>query len=173
MKEIDLANTLGALSLAIVDGFHTEISAITELQSIDAAALNVIGFRPNISIRLLSELMNLTHPGAVRCVDRLVSAKLVKRLPGQDARTLALQLTELGQDSWQLLSEARMTWLNKLVAELPIKKRLAFSEGVSVLLKKLARNHVVGERICRLCDESSCVPSRCPITDEAVQFIST
>jgi DNA-binding MarR family transcriptional regulator len=166
VKQIDTANTLGALALAIVDGFSSKIYDQVGLQSIDSTALNVIGFREDISIRELACLLNLSHAGAVRCVDRLAAAMQVERTPGADARTLALRLTPSGHSAWALQRHTRMACLNDLIDDLPDAKRHALNEVISILLQKLALSAESGERICRLCDENTCTPARCPITEE-------
>lgn len=163
-KKTDAANTLGALALAIVDRMQSEISDASGLHPNDAAAVNAIGFRPDCSVRTLAQLLALTHPGAVRCANRLTSAGLVERREGTDGRTVALRLTPAGRSVWNSLRRRRMTWLNGLIETLPLQEQDIFRAAVGGLLQKIAPDPNLAERTCRLCDESICVPSRCPIT---------
>jgi DNA-binding MarR family transcriptional regulator len=158
------ANRLGALALAVIDGYQTVIAARVGLDIASASALNAIGFRPGCSIRELSQLLALTHPGAVRCADRLQAAGLIKRRSGADARTVALHLTQLGTRRWQDMRHARMQWLDDLLSDMPSTQRAFFDTALSQLLIKLAVTPAASERICRLCDEHRCVGAGCPIT---------
>jgi MarR family transcriptional regulator, negative regulator of the multidrug operon emrRAB len=163
---MNTANTLGALALAIVDGVQPPLSAASDLDTNDAAAINAIGFRPGCSIRELAGLLTLTHPGAVRCVDRLVNAGLLTRTAGPDARTVALRLTQTGAARWAKLRRARLAWLNTLVSTVPKAQRAAFDRAIAGLLAVLAQTPDDAERICRLCDESACIAAHCPITPD-------
>lgn len=165
-EELDPANTLGALALAVTDGMLAEISGTGGLHQGDAIALNAIGFRPGCSVRDLAGLLDLSHPGAVRCVDRLVAAGLIDRARGPNERTVALQVTPAGAAKWKVLRDGRMRWLNRLLKVLPGKDRRSLAAIAGQLLDNLAVDEARGERICRLCDENICTPSRCPITDD-------
>ena len=61
------------------------------------AALIVIGYAAGLSNDMLRRIVGLSHPGAVRLVDKLVSDGLVERGPGRDGRQVALQLTKRGR----------------------------------------------------------------------------
>jgi len=164
-KTVDLANTLGALALAIVDGMNARINESVR-DPAAAAAINSIGFRPGLSIRMLSKLLSKSHSGTVRGVDRLVRVGLARRSAGDDARAVSLRLTSRGRQRWIAQRATRMRWLHGLVGTLSAEQRVALTEITTSLLLRLAKDPLTCEQICRLCDEAVCVPSRCPITDE-------
>jgi MarR family transcriptional regulator, negative regulator of the multidrug operon emrRAB len=160
-----VSNMLGALALAVFDRMADQVVEASDLDFGDAVALNTLGSRPGCSIRTLSEMLSLSHPGAVRCVDRLEQRGLVHRGSGVDGRTVAIHLTRLGQRQWERERNARLLWLDELIAVLPKNQRTALGEAVATLLGHLAVDEPTGERICRLCDETACTALLCPITD--------
>jgi DNA-binding MarR family transcriptional regulator len=158
------ANRLGALATALADAMNADVTAPNGLDPIDAAALNAVGYRSGCSIRELAGVLALTHPGAVRCVDRLVEAGLLTRAPGPDGRTAALRLTARGKASWSAVRAARLSRLTALLAALPARQRAAADALARALLPALCPSAAASERICRLCAEDVCVPAACPIT---------
>lgn len=168
MKQDVLANTVGAMALAIVDGAREAVAQASGLEPMAGAALNAIGFRKGCSVGEVAQVVGLTHAGAVRCIDRLEALGLVERLQGADARTLALQLSRKGRARWNAQKEARMRWLRSVVGGLPVADRAALAAATEALLPRLATDAPAGERICRLCDESVCTPTACPIGDRCL-----
>jgi MarR family transcriptional regulator, negative regulator of the multidrug operon emrRAB len=163
-KNLTTANRIGALALALVDLMQASVASPDGLDAIDATALNAIGHRPGCSIRELASVLALTHPGAVRCVDRLATAGLIARRAGPDARTAALHLTARGKSTWTALRDARLAALATLVDDLPARERAAAEGLANALLPALCPSAEASERICRLCAEHVCVPAGCPIT---------
>ncbi len=120
-----------------------------------------------LSIGQVRAALDLTHPGAVRVVDRLQAAGLVSRGPGVDGRRVALLLTSDGEVAYQAQRRARVGALGRYAAVL--RSELAGS-GVDVeaLLERLVavvpRTVEEGDHLCRLCDEQACPQDRCPVT---------
>jgi MarR family transcriptional regulator, negative regulator of the multidrug operon emrRAB len=158
------ANLLGVLGLALADETERVIAKAVGLTPVDAAALNVIGHTPGISIRVVSVTLGITHPGAVRVVDRLVVAGSVERRPGVDGRTVGLHVTPIGRRLWQRQVRARSRMLERLVVGLDDAQRTALDGAVGQLLEALTPNPTRGEQSCRLCDERSCPQEICPVT---------
>lgn len=154
------ANLLGALGVALVDA-QTQLLATSPT---DAAALNAIGTVPGCSITDVRVTLGITHPGTVRTIDRLVAAGLVERGTGRDARTVGLHLTGEGERTWHDQSEARLGWLQRTVAKLTAEEQKDLERVASALLAVMTSDYESSERICRLCDESRCPQSRCPVT---------
>ena len=75
-------NLLGALALSIVDALNTVVEANAGYGGEAPAALVTLGAEPGISINTLRQILNLSHPGTVRLIDRLESQGLVERRPG-------------------------------------------------------------------------------------------
>ncbi len=169
MHQAVVANTLGALALAVVDGMDAALAGASRHDGAVATALNAIGFREDCSIRELAGVLALTHSGTVRCVDSLCAIGLLERGPGHDARTVALRLTATGRARWAAMRRARMAWLSSLLERLSVEERNALGAVADTLLPKLAPEAETGERICRLCDESICTPANCPISRHCAQ----
>ncbi|HEX7131617.1 MAG TPA: MarR family transcriptional regulator, partial [Iamia sp.] len=89
-------NLLGALGMALADGQRDAMRRASGLSDSEVAALNVVGNGRGLSIGQVRAALDLTHPGTVRVVDRLVTAGLVRRGPGQDGRSVSLHLTPDG-----------------------------------------------------------------------------
>jgi MarR family transcriptional regulator, negative regulator of the multidrug operon emrRAB len=158
------ANLLGALGLALTDETERVLAASVGLKSVDAAALNVIGQSPGVSIGFISTALDITHAGAVRVVDRLAEVGTVERRAGVDGRTVGLHLTATGRPLWQRQVRARSRFLGRLVDGLAPPQRAALEDVVEQLLATLTSSANQAEQVCRLCDERSCPQDICPVT---------
>lgn len=158
------ANLLGALGLTLTDRMRAVLAVASELSMTEAAAVNTIGHSPGLSIRAVSEVLELTHPGTVRIIDRLSAAGLVERRPGVDGRTLGLSLTAEGRKVWRRQLRARQRSLDTLVDGLDRDTRDLLTRVVEPLLAAMTTDEVEAERMCRLCNESVCPQDVCPIT---------
>ncbi len=158
------ANLLGALGAALADETERVISQSVRLPMADAAALNVVGQNPGVSISGVSTALAVTHPGAVRVVDRLAAAGLVERRAGVDGRTVGLHFTPDGKALWQRQVRARGRFLDQLVAGLDRDSQRTLATVVEQLLTALTRDDAQAEHLCRLCDERACPQRECPVT---------
>lgn len=158
------ANLLGALGIALADAQTAQLASSSGLPPTDAAALNAIGLVPGCSIGAVRVALGITHPGTVRTIDRLVAAGLAERHAGVDGRTVSLHLTDDGEQAWARQSEARLGWLDDIVAQLPQDERAAVERVASSILAAVTGDEDSAERICRLCDERRCPQDRCPVT---------
>jgi DNA-binding MarR family transcriptional regulator len=158
------ANLLGALAVAVSDELQLASAGAADLTSTQSAALNVLVHSPGCTIRELSDVLELTHPGTVRLVDRLQDEGLVERRTGVDARSVALHVTQAGRRVWNRQRHARDDRLDEIVSSLPRATRAALRTAAELLLAELSTDEVRAETICRLCDESQCPQSRCPVT---------
>lgn len=155
---------IGALGLALGDSQRDHIAAATGLSESDAAALNVVAQSPGCSIEWLRGALSMTHPGAVRAVDRLVERNLVERRPGVDRRTVGLALTTAGEAVWNGVTQARTEWLSAVLDQLAPAEIRQLEPLVERLLAALTPDTAVAEHICRLCDERTCPQTSCPVT---------
>jgi MarR family transcriptional regulator, negative regulator of the multidrug operon emrRAB len=158
------ANLVGALGIALADAQAQVLAESSGLSPTDAAAINAIGLVPGCSIVEVHVTLGITHPGAVRTIDRLAAGGLVERHAGVDRRTVALHLTEAGEEVWKRQSEARLRWLRHLIGRVPTAERAHVEPVVAALLSELTGDWESSERICRLCDERRCPQRRCPVT---------
>jgi MarR family transcriptional repressor of emrRAB len=157
-------NLLGALGVALADGQRAAMRGASGLSDTEVAALNVVGNGKGLSIGQVRAALDLTHPGTVRVVDRLVASGLMARGPGADGRTVGLHLTQEGRRAFEAQRRERVGWLDRFAAVL----RAEGIEDVEGLLERLlARTPYTfeeGEHLCRLCDERACPQDRCPVT---------
>jgi DNA-binding MarR family transcriptional regulator len=165
------SNLLGALGIALAEGQQEAMRAASGLSDVEVAALNVVGEGrrqgTGLSIGQVRAALDLTHPGAVRVVDRLAAGGLVTRGPGTDGRRVALLLTSVGETTFTAQRRARMEVLTRYADVL--RAELAGS-GIDVeallegLVAVVPRTVEEGDHLCRLCDEQACPQDRCPVT---------
>lgn len=166
MNEKKIQNIFGALALAISDDLLKNSQQHVPL-SAPAASIALISHAPGISIEQLSRALGLSHPGAVRLVDRLESEKLLERRRApHDARALALHLTEKGEMMAQNILESRQTVLAKALASLSLQEQALLGKLTETMLHALVKSESQALEVCRLCDPSVCVD--CPVTAEVV-----
>lgn len=160
-----LGNLLGALALAVVDGLD-DAFAIEGLDTKAATALvAMLDFAPEGPEQRLRLAINLTHSGTVRLVDRLKSAGLVERTPGDDRRSVSVRLTPAGRKvalrlrrrraelTWSLLST--LTERQRTELALPCERLIA-ALTVRRLAMRDAGQLPAGGALCRLCDFRAC-----------------
>ncbi len=129
------------------------------------AAINLIHIEPKIGIERLRRALGLSHPGAVRLIERLVEDGMVVRgAASHDRRAVALSLTKSGEDTARAIAEERQSGLTRALAALAPDERAS----LGALAGKLLRNLVGGKNdayaICRLCNHDVC--EDCPVNAE-------
>ncbi len=155
------ANLLGAVGLAVADRIEQAAQTILQHAGETPAALVVIGYGLGPSNDQLRRILRLSHPGAVRLVDRLVADGLVERRPGRDRRSIALYLTSQGAAQREALLAGRLAAIRPLL--------LGLDEGEQGQLAGLLHKLLAGLELadldrctaCRLCDDRVC--TNCPI----------
>lgn len=161
MHNDDLANQLGALALALADDMRSAAEAAAGEAGPAAAALVLAGHAPGLSIAVLAPAVGLSHPGAVRLVDRLVADGLMARQPDpRDRRAVQLQLTDAGQARAAAVQSARNRPLLQLVAALSPGEAATLQAAVGRLLEARVSSEADALRLCRLCDHERC--DTCP-----------
>lgn len=162
MSRDDLANQVGALALALSDEMRAQAEAAAGEAGPAAAALVLTGHEPGLSIAALAQAVGLSHPGAVRLVDRLVAEGLMHRRPdARDRRVMGLFLTEAGEARAAAVQAARNAPLAGVVAALTPVEAALLSGVVTRLLIARTDGEAAALRICRLCDHLAC--GRCPV----------
>jgi MarR family transcriptional repressor of emrRAB len=150
-----VANMLGGLSVAIGDAVRAGSRE---------AALVALDSHPAGTVRELSRALGRSHSATVRLLDGLERDELVRRNPGDDARSIRLELTPKGSAAAARMRSVRARALDTLVD--------TFGDGdvarLEPLLERLLAAAAVDAdsrwRICRLCEESRCERNqRCPV----------
>lgn len=171
MDDLALQNVFGALALAVSDGILRGAGLRAPEPGPAAAAIALIRHDPGISIEVLRRALPLSHPAAVRLVDRLASEGLVERRPSKDdRRAVALYLTDDGEKSCDAILAERQNSLAAALRTLDAKER----QMLGVLSRKLLANMIGSVEdaycTCRLCDAAIC--ASCPV-DAALEQTAT
>jgi MarR family transcriptional repressor of emrRAB len=169
-------NLLGALSLSVADRSSDAVGDAAGQSQTAATALSALHqFLDQPPVDLLRRVLGLTHSGTVRLVDRLADAGYVKRLPGQDGRSVSLQLTPSGRRAAKRVSEARGQVLQDALSVLPSGEREAFDDMLSRVLVGQMRGPGAVRWMCRLCDMTACGrdEGKCPVANAARERYSS
>jgi DNA-binding MarR family transcriptional regulator len=161
VMESEIANLLGALSLAVMDRIEQGARDIIGHAGETPAALIVIGYGPGITNDKLRRILGLSHSGTVRLVDRLVSDRLVERRPGKDGREVALHLTAKGAAFRKDLLTSRISAVASFVDVLSPSERKRLGELIRDVLARQDTSEMDRFTICRMCDNGVC--SNCPL----------
>jgi MarR family transcriptional regulator, negative regulator of the multidrug operon emrRAB len=154
-------NLLGAFVLAVADRLRLETEAAIGHTGAAAAALVTIAQYPNRTVEFLRQTLGLSHPAAVRVVDRLVEQRLVRRRPAERGPALALAPTAAGRRRARAILELRQRVLADALPELSPAESATLS---TILERALARlSDSPRTTICRLCDTQRCRRIDCPV----------
>ena len=153
-------NVIGAWSLAVADAIQRSTVAVAGIAGAAPAALVAVAADPDMSIDELRRALDLTHPGAVRLVDRLQACGWVQRRPGR-GRTVQLRLTAQGGRIHRHLLEARHEAIAALTETLDPAALQRIAELVAPSLTAASTDTDRLRHLCRLCQRSDCDP--CPV----------
>jgi DNA-binding MarR family transcriptional regulator len=155
------ANLLGVVGLAVAQRIEKAGRDILSHAGETPAAVVVIGYGLGPSNEQLRGILNLSHPGAVRLVDRLVSDGLVERRGGRDKRTIALYLTEQGLAFRERLLKERLAVIRPLLTPLTEAEQQLLAALLHKVLSSMETTDLQRCNLCRLCDDRVCTD--CPI----------
>jgi MarR family transcriptional regulator, negative regulator of the multidrug operon emrRAB len=154
-------NLLGAFVLEVAGRIQRETEAAIGHTGATAAALVTIAQFPQRTVEELRRAIGLSHPAAVRVVDRLAAEGLVQRRPAGRGPAIALIATAAGRRKARQLLDVR----RKILADaLPAMDDVEGRVLVGILEKALAQ---LADRpdpvICRMCDTGRCRRADCPV----------
>lgn len=159
-------NLLGATALAITDRIGAQLRDMLGRSGETAAAIVVLGYAPGLSVEILRQVLDLSHPGTVRLIDRLEEDGRVERRKAADGRAVALHLTPTGVKLRVELMDSRLDTLEAALTGLTANERLVLGQLLGKILTNLPGSEMAKHRICRLCAVRVC--SDCPIPAHAV-----
>lgn len=177
-----LANLLGALSIGISDELYESTAMAAGLDGVASAALvALLDFMPGGSVRTLSQVVGLTHSGAVRVVDRLVAEGLVSRGASADARARSITLTTRGVKVAREVRAARERAVDAVLEQLTASERATLTTlserlvaGITEqrLEMRRAGETLAGGALCRMCDFGACgrEVGMCPAAEAVAKF---
>lgn len=155
------ANLLGVVGLAVAGRIEDTARDILNHAGETPAALVVIGYGFGPSNEALRRVLNLSHPGSVRLVDRLVTDGLVERRQGRDKRAIALFLTEQGAACREKLLTGRLAAIRPMLTPLADAEQELLGSLLHKLLSSMDTDDLQRCSLCRLCDDRVCTD--CPI----------
>lgn len=162
MENTNLANVVGALALALIDSVAQSVEHLVNDAGPAAEALCLVRHAPGIPIEQLRRALGMSHPGAVRLVERLEKQGLILRERcSVDRRAVELKLTPEGEALVSNIHQARLKALEDAIASLSPKDRLHLSRISNQILYSLTKTKDTALTICRLCDETNCL--NCPV----------
>lgn len=159
-------NLLGALALAITDRIASGMKNAFDRSGESAAAIVVLGYAPGLSVEILRQVLDRSHPGTVRMIDRLEEDGLVERREAEDGRAVALHLTKKGGKLRQRLMGSRLDILEEALEGIADEERQVLGDLLAKVLTNLPETEMAKHRICRLCSVPTC--SDCPIPGHAI-----
>jgi MarR family transcriptional regulator, negative regulator of the multidrug operon emrRAB len=161
------ANLLGAVSLAVLDRMGEATRAASGHGGSAPAALAALTtYLEGSSIDALARALGLSHSAAVRLVDRLEGAGLVRRERGGDGRSVAIGVTDAGRTTGRAVLAERERALDGVLDVLDDRERAELARLHERLLGGLTTGRAAARTICRMCDPHGCghYDGRCPVT---------
>lgn len=171
MDDERTSNLLGALAISVTDAFNAVVAANAGYGGETPAALVTLGAEPGLSINRLRQILNLSHPGTVRLIDRLEKEGLVERRSGANGRTLALFLTDAGSERRKAILSERRQQLQIAINSLTPNERQQLTALLEKMLAAMTTNELQAFTICRLCEEEVCPGDRCPVEQKYCQIL--
>jgi DNA-binding MarR family transcriptional regulator len=164
---------LGVVSLAAVDrireSFGEQPAEHGPLDPTEAGALVHVQAWPGTSVNELAAVIGRSQPATVRLVDRCVARGWLRRLPGRDRRTVALELTGRGTQLVDELLAARAGALGPLLGALTSTDRADLERVLGRIVAGLADDRPSATHVCRLCDRDACMSGPgCPLEHTTV-----
>jgi len=160
-------NLLAACGLELAERVRGASEAAVGLGAGAAAALvSISGFLDGQSVSSLARVLALSHPGAVRLVDRLQKEGLIeRRRVATDGRELSLVATPAGRAVAARVLAARRAAMADVLAPLSGEEAERLAELLERLLGTMTADREAGRHTCRLCDIDACGhPETCPVT---------
>ncbi len=107
---------------------------------------------PNCSIRHLAEGLSVSHPAAVKLVERLVRKELITRQESsQDRRVVELALSPRGANCVAQVREARARLMEEIVADMPPEATDQLSLGLHAFVCAAVKDRATAQTICLHC----------------------
>ena len=162
-----LSNLLGALSVGVGDRQNIAMVQAAALDLTALVALLAVYAHPGCSVGDVAKVVCVTHSGAVRTVDRLLSLGQVERQTNvEDRRAVALLCTQKGTVTAQHALAARQAVLDELLVNAlggELERATAKDIFERLLTALYPETRIDAWRICRLCEHAVCRGDDCPV----------
>jgi DNA-binding MarR family transcriptional regulator len=104
------------------------------------------------SIRDLAEGLGVSHPAAVKMVERLVRKGLLdRRESAQDRRVVELSVSDLGQTCVESVRDHRAQGLEGFLAQMSVDETESLSVGLQSFLRAALHDPATAEAVCLHC----------------------
>jgi DNA-binding MarR family transcriptional regulator len=104
------------------------------------------------SIRELAEGLGVSHPAAVKMVERLVRKDLVDRHESeQDRRVVQLTVSDLGRQCIEHVREQRGNMMERIMAQMDAQQTAALSAALQDFIESALRDCRMVEAVCLHC----------------------
>ena len=138
-----LLNLVGALATGLTDAVNDGVTEVTGLDPAASTALiALLDFLPGGSVRRLSQVVGLTHSGAVRLLDRLVDAGLVARTTGNRRALPLAHLDRAGRLLGPSRAERGEARIARIVDEVPQRDRAVLTQLCEGLVATITRQRL-------------------------------
>jgi DNA-binding MarR family transcriptional regulator len=154
-------NLLGALALGLADAVEAVARKEAREGGPAGAALCAVAHEPGLSIEALRQALGLSHPGAVRLIDRLAGEGAIERRTAHDRRAVALHLTPGGARRVRKIMADRRRALETALGALSPRERGMLDRLLAKMLRALPHSDAHALAICRFCEGDACDP--CPV----------
>lgn len=176
-----LQNLLATVALGLSDRID---SAAIEAAGLDRMAVTalvaLVDLAPDGSVQRLAQGVGLSHSGAVRLVDRLAVAGLVRREAGPDQRSVRVSLTGKGRKLALRVRSERARHTEAALTGLTDRQRRELARACELVLANLTTDRLAqrsqgvlpaGGALCRMCDFAACGrdQGRCPTANTAAR----
>lgn len=158
-----LENLVGAWALGLADAITVAGAEASGAGGAGSAALATLLADPGIGMDHLARTVGISGSGAVRLVDRLQDAGLVRRGAGVNGRSVSLTLTATGQRQAEDVLARRDRELADTLTALTEQERSTLELLLEKLLGGFTHDRTVGDHLCRLCDVRVCPAETCPV----------
>jgi DNA-binding MarR family transcriptional regulator len=158
-----LENLLGALAVALSDVIGSAVETATGHSGAMGAALATLVQEPGLGIEQLRVPLGRTQSATVRVVDQLVAEGYAERRAGRDNRSVAVVLTDKGNQAAARVLGTREDALTDALSTLGPGERKALTSALERVLAAITTDRAHADHICRLCDLASCPEKVCPV----------
>jgi MarR family transcriptional repressor of emrRAB len=156
-------NLLGAFVLEVAGRIQRETEAAIGHTGATAAALVTIAQFPGRTVEELRRAIGLSHPAAVRAVDRLAAERLVRRSPAGRGPAVALTATAAGRRKARAILDIRRAILADALPALSDDEERLLTGVLERALDHLSDSP--DPVICRICDTGRCRRGECPVME--------
>jgi DNA-binding MarR family transcriptional regulator len=160
-------NLLGAFVLEVATRIQRETEAAIGHTGATAAALVTIAQFPERTVEDLRRAVGLSHPAAVRVVDRLEEGRLVRRTPAGRGPAVALTATAAGRRRARQILDIRGRIIAEALPALSRDEERVLTDVVERALSGLA--DAPEPVICRMCDTGRCRRGECPVMERQAE----